>query len=326
MFSCGWNGKPISRLAREYVPEYPPLHVEWIRPSRCSRLARESEYQHIVPEVAPAAIKVLHTPELLEKILINITDLKTLLFAQQVDKFWSELITSSPSLQKKLFFRAATLDELFSLSIVTRRDSREDFKAWYSLCGSGDGVGPETGSRIVDFSGRGSRRVPSNKLAVVNTLICSDDWSSTKVVFPPSQQHDNLRQAIKPSWMRMLVSQPPVPSIMIRVIPAIYADEWVSYSIQEGTGQQTMTAFEASQADHFMNLEDCDISIGDQAGYWDLEDSLDREESVWPEAFDYDASSAADTDDQDDEHETRLLAVERLMSINHGTDPDEHRW
>lgn len=49
-----------------------------------------------------ASNRVLHTYELLEKIL-TMVDFKTLLLAQRVDHIWLEIITDSARLQKKLF-------------------------------------------------------------------------------------------------------------------------------------------------------------------------------------------------------------------------------
>ncbi|KAK3623231.1 hypothetical protein LTR56_021711 [Elasticomyces elasticus] len=54
-----------------------------------------------------AGLKVLSLPELLEPILLDLST-RDLLFAQKVCKTWHEVITSTPSLQKALFFLPGT--------------------------------------------------------------------------------------------------------------------------------------------------------------------------------------------------------------------------
>ncbi|OQN97510.1 hypothetical protein B0A48_16663 [Cryoendolithus antarcticus] len=51
-----------------------------------------------------AAAKVLGIPELLEPILIDVADMKTLLLARRVNKTWEAVITRSRPLQEILFF------------------------------------------------------------------------------------------------------------------------------------------------------------------------------------------------------------------------------
>ncbi|KAK5719790.1 hypothetical protein LTR17_015161 [Elasticomyces elasticus] len=62
-----------------------------------------------------AAHKVLSLPELLEPILLDLST-RDLLFAQKVCKTWHEIIASTPSVQKALFFRPSTEAEMHSIS------------------------------------------------------------------------------------------------------------------------------------------------------------------------------------------------------------------
>ncbi|KAK3623230.1 hypothetical protein LTR56_021710 [Elasticomyces elasticus] len=58
-----------------------------------------------------AAIKVLSIPELLEEILLDLST-KEILFAQKVCKTWKQIIDTTPSLQRALFFVPARDIEL----------------------------------------------------------------------------------------------------------------------------------------------------------------------------------------------------------------------
>ncbi|KAK4619530.1 hypothetical protein CLAFUW4_11690 [Fulvia fulva] len=71
-----------------------------------------------------ASDDTLHTAELLELILTNL-DPRTLLLAQRMSTYWRDLIINSPPLQKKLFLRPATTQELFSLAIAPPRNRRQ---------------------------------------------------------------------------------------------------------------------------------------------------------------------------------------------------------
>lgn len=110
--------------------------------------------------------------EIHEAILIKL-DMKTLLFAQRVNRDWQKLIDASPSLQKKLFMQPATAAEAIELGIThgDRNAFLEDdsFAALNSLLiDPEDDVWDTPTAYILDFSGNAS-------------------------------------------WKRMLLSQPPVP-------------------------------------------------------------------------------------------------------------------
>ncbi|KAK5726349.1 hypothetical protein LTR17_012780 [Elasticomyces elasticus] len=53
-----------------------------------------------------AARQVLLLPELLEHILLDLTSMRDLLFAQKVCKAWKAVIDTSPGIQKALYFTA----------------------------------------------------------------------------------------------------------------------------------------------------------------------------------------------------------------------------
>lgn len=55
--------------------------------------------------------------ELLENVLVGL-DFKTLLLAQRVSTLWRNTVAGSQKLQKKLFFRRATIIEVFELGMI----------------------------------------------------------------------------------------------------------------------------------------------------------------------------------------------------------------
>lgn len=178
-----------------------------------------------IDEHVPPAVKVLHTAELLEQILVNVTDTKALLLAQRVNKFWSEIIKDSSKLQKKLFFSPATHDELVSLCMIELGASDEgDTNSSDDEEGehSSDGDKGEQFSTIknrsvfVNFSSRKAKYSPPSKYALVNTLVCggsSKTMSALKLNIPLAFATGSYTLASAPSWIRMQVSQPPVPVV-----------------------------------------------------------------------------------------------------------------
>lgn len=64
-----------------------------------------------------AAHDALHTAELLELILIGV-DMRTLLVAQRVSRYWYESMKNSVRLQKKLFLIPATTKDIIELNIA----------------------------------------------------------------------------------------------------------------------------------------------------------------------------------------------------------------
>ncbi|KAK5675179.1 hypothetical protein LTS10_012253 [Elasticomyces elasticus] len=67
-----------------------------------------------------AALKVFSLPELLEPILLDLST-RDLLFAQQVCKTWHEVIASTPSLQRALFFVPGTKADALRRSYESNR-------------------------------------------------------------------------------------------------------------------------------------------------------------------------------------------------------------
>lgn len=98
-------------------------------------------------EISNAANKVFSITELLEQILLDINDLKTLLLVQRVSTKWRAVIQTNDKLQKKLFFTScASFEEAKSLGIVANED-------------------------LVDFADEPDTDSPATYLKVINTLV-----------------------------------------------------------------------------------------------------------------------------------------------------------
>lgn len=81
-------------------------------------LSKKANRPHTRRKPTSAQDKVFDTAELLEQILIG-ADFKTLLVgAQRVCKAWHAIIRSSTDLQRKLFFRYATMEQATALNMI----------------------------------------------------------------------------------------------------------------------------------------------------------------------------------------------------------------
>lgn len=230
-----------------------------------------------------AAIKVLHTAELLEQILINVTDMKTLLLAQRVDKFWRDIISDTLTLQKKLFFKPAATDELASLCMV----ASEHMKEVNERC-----------SKFGVRYGRSAWNSPPSSYALLNQLLLSDashrNLSGTLSFEIPPQPHSNSSAgAVVPSFKRMMVTQPPTSDFWV-IGPfdrCLSAGETVE-QVQAAIAKQTEAAIDPSLAMRFM------VEMF-SARSWEFQNALQREQKAWPQEVVYEGS---DYDEEDNEH------------------------
>lgn len=207
--------------------------------------------------------------KLLEKILINITDTKTILLAQRVDKFWSDIIgKDSTKLQKKLYFEPATHDELETLCMIVReRTLGEDSDTIYSDEDEGPVISNESRPTLVNFARRGVMNFPSTNYALLNTLICGNAAGTVpalRINIPSSAEGADSAACCTPSWMRMMVSQPPATALLVH-------DVCMRESISGDTVQQilmNLEIFKQSKASHGPNLHlAIDGIAADLSGY-----------------------------------------------------------
>ncbi|CZT16266.1 uncharacterized protein RCC_02108 [Ramularia collo-cygni] len=247
-----------------------------------------------------AAIQVLHTTELLEQILINVTDPKTLLLAQRVDKFWSEVIgKDSLKLQKKLFFEPATHEEVVSLCMIPTYD-----EIWAETCGKYNlypfvHLKHLCNNRIEELS-------PSISFARYNPLVIGDVLSLTL--------SDKLRApvgngSVTPSWTRMLISQPPIAKI---------EEEYRSRLdyLESGTLQQI----------RHLPAENLSIN-GRAAPSKSFENALQWEQEIlpdelWPQSRHSSLSSSSE--DESDYDENGYYDEEYLNDVRYNQEPQEY--
>ncbi|KAK7955149.1 f-box domain protein [Apiospora saccharicola] len=182
------------------------------------------------PATCAAQDQVLHTPELLEKILAGCGDMRAVLLAQRVSLFWHELIRDSSLLQCMLYFEAVPpfapdeglspeeLRDGFSVNPLLRHYFTEWLRQYPHMRQSRpDNVpAPEThgvisfarhrcgecghGSGTIDIDidtddGAGATREAAGAAVVVVPL------------FPPGRRREAFTRA-GASWRRMLVCQP----------------------------------------------------------------------------------------------------------------------
>lgn len=162
--------------------------------------------------------QVLHTPELLEKILASCGDMRAVLFAQRVSLFWHALIRDSSLLQTLLYFEPVppfAPDE--GLSPEELRGSfalnpllRHYFPEWLRQHPHGQpgravrDPWPETHG-VISFARHRCR--PCGHLDTDVSLTGADPEEVVAVpLFPPGRREAFTRAGA--SWRRMLVCQP----------------------------------------------------------------------------------------------------------------------
>lgn len=97
-----------------------------------SNTAESSTAKSAMAPTQTAAAAVFRTAELLEDILSRV-DVRTLLLSQRVSRTWNEIITSSPPLQRQLFFLAEHAESIEHMTTGRRRNPllEQVFAPWF---------------------------------------------------------------------------------------------------------------------------------------------------------------------------------------------------
>ncbi|KAK4459724.1 hypothetical protein QBC42DRAFT_311016 [Cladorrhinum samala] len=147
-------------------------------------------------EISPAALKVIHTYELLTNILLHLDIRTSLTAAQRVSKTWHKIITTTPSIQRALFFLPdETSYPQYSHAPPQSRHQNplltELFPAWF------DSSSPPPRTTV--------EQIP-------NTFSLEQFPSHRWEPFYSCAVAKNPRAFLHPTatWRRMLIAQPPV--------------------------------------------------------------------------------------------------------------------
>lgn len=132
-----------------------------------------------------AATAVLETTEMLEHIM-RFLDMKTLLLSQRVDRRWKATIKGSIMLQKKLFMRPATLEDVLELAVIESRQEDELLV-------------------LRDHWRTAATDKGSSWYSVVNPLL----FDSVDVGRGQIFKHSPKWTAVDGSWRNMQIGQPP---------------------------------------------------------------------------------------------------------------------
>lgn len=152
-----------------------------------------------IDRAAAKASEVFGITELLEHVLLDVDNFKTVLLAQRVSTKWRDVIKTNDKLQKKLFFKPATLEEAKELCMG--RDC----------------------SRFLVSRKIGNRGRVGGVCAVMNSLVTNDIDGSTcscsfKISAKVAQDRDYGSTGAS-SWERMYFSQPPCDAALEVCIP-----------------------------------------------------------------------------------------------------------
>ena len=194
------------------------------------------------PAATPAAaqFQVLHTPELLESILASCGDMRAVLLAQRVSRFWRDVIRDSSLLQCMLFFEAVppfAPDEGLSpeelrAGFAINPLLRHHFPHWLQYHGHWPRRAGPPSSCVSEFgavvfappAGGDEREVADAEEATGDDGRYrfeedSDDPRDRpdRPLFPPAR-HDAFTRA-GASWRRMLVCQPASRGLAFRIRP-----------------------------------------------------------------------------------------------------------
>ncbi|KAK5705545.1 hypothetical protein LTR97_002664 [Elasticomyces elasticus] len=183
-----------------------------------------------------AAAAVADTAELTEMILLNLP-LLDILMAQRVSRTWQQLITTSPDLQRALFFRAVDGDMLVEdpgKAVVLRcPQNREcNFRQSHAPGGKTDVLGP------VPYGRR--QVVISDASFILNPFLsCSIPFKGNYVpeCWKTIDQRGLRGNA---SWRRMLLSQPPLVRVVYQDDRARHSHCWPAQDREEPLRLQDM--------------------------------------------------------------------------------------
>ena len=148
----------------------------------------------VIARAASKANEVFCITELLEHVLLQVNDLRTLLLAQRVCREWRNVIGTSDQLQKKLFLKPATLQEAEDLCMSCSEPR----------------ITLETNNEVA---------TPG---AVLNCLVTEDQGNRHISCFHLSKKMlADIRggNTADSSWGRMYFSQPPCHAKLLVCIP-----------------------------------------------------------------------------------------------------------
>ncbi|CZT23287.1 uncharacterized protein RCC_08998 [Ramularia collo-cygni] len=146
-----------------------------------------------------ASQRVFNTAELFELILVKV-DMKTLLLAQRVDLHWQGTISESSRLQKRLFFTAANPEDLYLLELV------DPDPEGYTLLVRQSAFEDATRDKL------GIVGIALANYAQSNSFFARVNPEATQGFQRPNFRLpaiDSNQTSVRPSWMRMFVTQPP---------------------------------------------------------------------------------------------------------------------
>ncbi|KAK5700252.1 hypothetical protein LTR17_023094 [Elasticomyces elasticus] len=182
-----------------------------------------------------AAAAVTDNVELTKMILLNLP-LLDILMAQRVNRTWQQLITTSPDLQRALFFRPVNggmLVENPGKAFVLRcPQSREcDIRQTNATGGKADVMGPVP---------QGCREVVISDASIIMNpfLSCSLPWKGSVPKCWKKVGQRGVRG--NASWRRMLLSQPPLARVVYQHGRARHSHCWPAQDREEPLRLQDM--------------------------------------------------------------------------------------
>ncbi|KAK3641444.1 hypothetical protein LTR56_011257 [Elasticomyces elasticus] len=150
-----------------------------------------------------AADKVFTIAELLEMILVNVTDMQTLLLGQRVNRMWLDVTSKNKQLQQKLFMAPATRKETIEMGMKS--------STVFHVISGGAGDPPNSWCNWPDDT--------PYRLVMANPLLFRHDPRSWRYVAEVDMSRlVGAGQDIKPgSWQRMYACMPPPQQLYLRV-------------------------------------------------------------------------------------------------------------
>lgn len=130
--------------------------------------------------------RALSVPEVLEIILLQLPLKDLLVNGQRVNRLFHDVITSSRSLQQALFFRP--IRDASTMKVRTNPLLRKKFPPWFE-----------------------------NKWLMSRTFVLSDHKHFWRLDWNSSKERAEAYARKEASWRRMLVAQPPVQDLIVKM-------------------------------------------------------------------------------------------------------------
>lgn len=131
----------------------------------------------------------IQTPEILENILLYVDERSLLISTQRVCKYWHEVISTSPPLQKHLYFNPDWDQKTKSTSKLLT----EAFPLWF-----------------VQTRTSHPGETPRDNVRIINNIPA--DFNTLPLALPHRNEAFMRKDA---SWRNMLVQQPPIPCLVV---------------------------------------------------------------------------------------------------------------